>query len=398
MKQNKNFIVLLTSQSIANLGDIFYIVSLISVLYSLTGSATISAIVPFTITSAMFISSLLSPLFLGKYRMKALLFWSQVGKTLLLGLLVIFLLFFMQANNYWVIFLAVGGISLLDGLANPIMRAFLPHYVEDYQLVKANSIVETVNQLIQIGAWLFGGVLLLILSPNWLLFVVCGMFLAASMLTLLLENVNQEEKKEEGTLLTKFSEGWISIKTTPILRKIMLMDILETVAGAVWIAAIIYIYVEQALRQGEQWWGFINGAFFIGTLLGSVICIKYSSIADAYKHYFIGYGALISGFLTIIFGSIIFPMVALILSAGIGLFSQLKSIPQQTIIQRSVPVEKLVTVYTSLGTIGTGLFGIASLAIGITVDLIGIRSVFILSGVLLIIVGLVVFRNRRLFN
>lgn len=176
------------------------------------------------------------------------------------------------------------------------------------------------------------------------------------------------------------------------------MDILETIAGAVWIAAILYIYVETALHEGEQWWGFINGAFFIGLLVGSIICMKYSTVTDTYKQYFIGYGAFISGILTILFGSISFPLLAIIISVGIGLTSQLKNIPQQTIIQRSVPKEKLLTVYTSLGTVGTGLFGISSLAIGIAVDLVGVRIVFILSGVLLLLVSLVVLKNRRLFN
>ncbi|TQR12938.1 hypothetical protein [Psychrobacillus soli] len=53
MKVNKNFLFLLLGQSTANLGDVFYIVSTISILYKLTGSATISAFVPFTFTSAV---------------------------------------------------------------------------------------------------------------------------------------------------------------------------------------------------------------------------------------------------------------------------------------------------------------------------------------------------------
>lgn len=82
MKPNKNLVLLVTGQYIANLGDVFYIVGVISILYSLTGSAAISALVPFTITMSMFISSLLTPLLLGKYRLKTLLVWSQGLKTI----------------------------------------------------------------------------------------------------------------------------------------------------------------------------------------------------------------------------------------------------------------------------------------------------------------------------
>lgn len=396
MKSNKNFMLLVSGQSIANLGDVFYIVSVISILYSLTGSAAASAMVPFTITSAMFLSSLLTPLLLGKYRLKSLLVWTQGFKTLLLAGLLIFLYVFLNEFNYWIIYLIIGLIGFLDGCANPIMRTLLPYYVEDALLVKANSMVETLTQMIQIVAWLFGGLLLLTVSPLELIMIVSFLFLISSIALSLLQNVNHLGEKVTG-FWSQLTEGWRSIGSTPVLRKIIQMDILETIAGTVWIAAIVYVYVELVLVAGEQWWGFINGSFFIGFLVGSLYCLKYPHIVEKYKFYFICFGSLLSGVLTIVFGSISHPVIALFLSASIGLFSQVKNIPQQTVIQRSVSIEKLVTVYTSLGTVGSGIFGVSALAIGITADLVGIRAVFVISGLLLVIVALIVFLNKKLF-
>ncbi|MEK3977997.1 MFS transporter [Psychrobacillus sp. FSL K6-2836] len=396
MKSNKNFMLLVSGQSIANLGDVFYIVSVISILYSLTGSAAASAMVPFTITSAMFLSSLLTPLLLGKYRLKSLLVWTQGFKTLLLAGLLIFLYVFLNEFNYWIIYLIIGLIGFLDGCANPIMRTLLPYYVEDAILVKANSMVETLTQMIQIVAWLFGGLLLLTVSPLELIMIVSFLFLISSIALSLLQNVNHLGEKVTG-FWSQLTEGWRSIGSTPVLRKIIQMDILETIAGTVWIAAIVYVYVELVLVAGEQWWGFINGSFFIGFLVGSLYCLKYPHIVEKYKFYFICFGSLLSGVLTIVFGSISHPVIALFLSASIGLFSQVKNIPQQTVIQRSVSIEKLVTVYTSLGTVGSGIFGVSALAIGITADLVGIRAVFVISGLLLVIVALIVFLNKKLF-
>lgn len=396
MKSNKNFILLVSGQSIANLGDVFYIVSVISILYSITGSAAASAMVPFTITSAMFLSSLLTPLLLGKYRLKTLLVWTQGYKTVLLVALLIFVHVFLNESNYWNIYFIIGLIGFLDGCANPIMRTFLPYYVEDELLVKANSIVETLSQMIQIAAWLLGGLLLLAVSPFNLIMLVSFLFLISTITLSLLQHVKHVDEKE-ATFWSKLTEGWRSIGDTPVLRKIIQMDIIETIAGTVWIAAILYVYVEQVLVAGEQWWGYINGSFFIGFLVGSLYCFKYPQLVEKYKFYFIFFGALINGVLTIIFGSISHPAIALFLSACIGLFSQVKNIPQQTVIQRSVSIEKLVTVYTSLGTVGSGIFGVSALAIGITADQVGIRAVFVISGLLLVIVALIVFLNKKLF-
>ncbi len=81
----------------------------------------------------------------------------------------------------------------------------------------------------------------------------------------------------------------------------------------------------------------------------------------------------------------------------IGFFGQLKSIPQQTVIQTSVSREKLSSVYTSLGAVSTGMFGLASLAMGIAADLIGVRAVFVISAVFLGWASLLVFKHKPLF-
>ena len=112
---------------------------------------------------------------------------------------------------------------------------------------------------------------------------------------------------------------------------------------------------------------------------------------------FIIAGSFASFLVTILFSLNSVPIFALFLSLCIGLFGQIKSIPQQTVVQTSVPKEQLSTVYTSLGAITTGIFGVSSLLMGVLADLFGVRMVFVFSGILLLIVSMVVYRNRKLF-
>ena len=88
--------------------------------------------------------------------------------------------------------------------------------------------------------------------------------------------------------------------------------------------------------------------------------------------------------------------MALIFSFLVGVSGQIKNIPQQTVVQTSVPKAQLPTVFTTLGAIGTGTFGIASLLMGVLADAFGIRGVFILSGILLAIVSLIAYKGRVL--
>lgn len=396
MKLNRNFSLLLLGQSLANIGDVLYIVSVISTIFVLSGSAIAASFVPFTIASSMFISSLLTPLLVEKLNLKWLLAGSQIAKTILL-LILGFMLIGLTGDNYYFIFLIIGWIAFFDGCANPIRQTLTPYYVKPEHLIQANGISETITQVIQAGMWFVGTSLLIIMSSQQLIWLVGCLFLLASLLLCLLESVNNHETTELKGKFEKIKEGWKTLSNTPVLRRIAWIEFLETIAATVWIAAVLYVFVNDALNVDEKWWGFINGANFLGLILGSAYCIKYSSFVEKKIGTFIFVGSFLSFLFTILFSLNSMPMNSLLLSLCVGLFGQIKKIPQQTVIQTSVSKKQLSTVYTSLGAIGTGIFGVGSLVMGVLADLLGIRIVFVISGLLLAVVSTIAHKNKQLF-
>lgn len=393
---NRNFSLLLLGQSLANIGDVLYIVSVISTIFVLTGSAIAASFVPFTIASSMFISSLLTPLLVEKLNLKWLLAGSQIAKTILLFILGLMLIG-LTAANYYFIFLIIGWIAFFDGCANPIRQTLTPYYVKPEHLIQANGISETVTQVIQAGMWFVGSSLLIIVSSQQLIWLVGCLFIIASILLCLLESVSNHETTEIKGKLEKIKEGWKTLSNTPVLRRIAWIEFLETIAATVWIAAILYVFVSDALNVDEKWWGFINGANFLGLILGSAYCIKFFSFVEKKIGTFIFVGSFSSFLFTILFSLNSIPLISLLLSLCVGLFGQIKKIPQQTVIQTSVSKEQLSTVYTSLGAIGTGIFGVGSLVMGVLADFLGIRIVFVISGLLLAIVSIIAHKNKQLF-
>lgn len=382
-------------QTMANIGDVLYMVSIISVIFLLTESATAASFVPFTITTAMFISSLLTPLLIGKVNLKWLIAGSQISKTVILIMLGL-LLFGLTEANYYFIFLLIGVIAFLDGCAHPIMQTLIPHYVPADRLLRANGIIESVTQIIQAMMWFVGSMFLLIMSQQQLIWVVAILFAISSVLLCLLDQVYHKSSPTKKQF-EQVKAGWKTLVNTPVLKTIASMEIIETIASTVWIAAILYVFVSDALQVGESWWGYINGAFFIGLILGSLYCVKYASFIEKKLGSFIFIGSLVSCLITVLFSVNSMPSIALILSLGIGLFTQIKSVPLQTIIQTSVEKHRLATVYTSLGALGTGIFGIGSLLIGVLADLFGVRIVFIISACLLAIASIIVYQRKHLF-
>ncbi|MCH4827331.1 MFS transporter [Planococcus halocryophilus] len=394
MKMNRNYNLLLTGQSLANIGDVLYIVSIIYIIFELTGSATAAAFMPFTITSSMFISNSLTPLLMQRFNLKWLLAGSQMGKTILL----IGLAFFspqLSMANFYGLFLIISLVALLDGCANPVTQSLIPNYVKSEQLLKANGITETVTQLIQTAMWFVGSSLLIWLAANELVWLTAALFLVSSLLLSFLDTVDFTPSSNQGKW-KQISQGWKTVSTSPVLKRIVWMDVLETIAGTVWIAAILYVFVSDALFADEKWWGFINGTFFLGLIAGSLFCLRFSDWIEQKLSQFIFLGAISSSLVTIFFGLTSLPTLALFFSFLVGASSQIKNIPQQMVVQTSVPKAQLPTVFTTLGAIGTGTFGIASLLMGVLADAFGIRGVFILSGILLSIVSLIAYKGRIL--
>lgn len=336
MRFSRNYWRLTLGQSLANIGDVLYTISVISVVYRITDSAAVAAFVPFTVTISMFLSSMFTPLLIGKLQLNRLLTGSQLGKTLCLFGLALLLSTDMTSIDLQFLFIIIAMIALQDGCANPIKQTLIPYYVEEFLLLRANSVAESITQTIQIGTWYLGSMLLVIWSPTHVIWLVLALYSGSSMLMCLLDKVNHVEEQQE-QLWKAFTRGWKTIRNTPLLLRMAWIELLETLAGAVWIAAILFVYVEQVLQAQPYWWGYINSACFMGLVFGSLLCMKIAHNIEQHLSGFILAGAGMTTLFTFGFGLTSIPVLALILSTFIGLAEQIKNIPLQTVIQTSVP-------------------------------------------------------------
>lgn len=139
-------------QMLANLGDILYIVCLIKIIFDATGSVTYMSLVPFFNTTSALFSGLLAPLIISKYKLRAVLVYSQSGKTLLLFVLCLYLND-LTDNLLYFIYLLISVISFLDGWASPARNALIPSLVDERNLMKTNSLLSISDQIVQLIAW-----------------------------------------------------------------------------------------------------------------------------------------------------------------------------------------------------------------------------------------------------
>ncbi len=397
MKNNLSFLYLIIGQSLANAGDVFYIVALISLVYSLTDSTFFVSLVPLINTLSAFVSGIIAPLLIDKHPLKRILVFSQFWKTVFLFLLIIYTIYFLRVNNIYILFLMIGIISFLDGWANPSRNSMIPRLVEEDHLVKANSLVTITDQTIRLGGWAVGGIILSLLNSKWVFWITFIFYIISTLFMSLIRDRKQKDLSDSHlpkTLKDSLIEGWNLIIKSKNLRIIHLIILFEAMASTVWLSAVLYVFIQKRLEVGVHWWGYLNTSLFVGILLAGFIGYKWSWINKQLIPTIL-IGSFMVFLTTLLFGLNNLPWLALILIGLNGLFDQLKVISIQTILQSTVGDRLLPKIYTAQNALITLVFGLATAAVGVIADIFNILLTFMIASLLLIISFVILFATRN---
>lgn len=381
--KNQSFRFLWIGQSMANLGDVFYIVGIISLLYTLTESPFALALVPFINMFGRFISGIIAPWLINRFPLKTLLVNSQASKTILLVVLSL-LLISETTTNLFIILTFVGCIAFLDGWAAPASHAMLPRLVPKEQLVKANSFFSIVSETMNLGGWALGGVVVALTSGQFVIIGTVGLYIFATMIMFGIDDPTPFQKNEiKGKWGSELTQGWQIVWRNPLFRSLHVIIIFEAIANVVWIASILYIFVIEVLGQTEAWWGYINTAFFLGMIIGGIICTRFIIVVENNLKRLLILLSFGISLVTLLFGVTTIPWISILLVILNGIIQQLKGIVSETMLQKSATTDELPKIYAVQSALISLLFGISSISFGAIAELWNVRITFVLAATLL---------------
>ncbi|MBE3569535.1 MAG: MFS transporter [Bacillales bacterium] len=381
MKHNQSFRLLWISQSIANLGDSFYILAIVTFIYNRTGSAAFAGLFPILRVCAQAIGGLAAPLLMDRLRLDTLLWMSEMGQTICFGLM--FALYF-SFPSQWLIptfLFLVFIISILHGWATPARNALVPRLVSPQFLVKANSLLSTSDQIVLLIGWSLGGILVAGLGVIQVIGMTAMMMFFSTLTLFFVKDPStivpshQVRQKQ----WDRMKEGWITIWRNPILRTLSFMEIISGLGESIWAGSIILVFVKEILHKDENWWGFINASNFAGTILGGLLIWKLSNKMEKRMMSSMLIGSFSIGVFTMAFAFSSNPWFALGMALIIGPPYQLRNIAQRTLLQFYTPEELLPKVLAAFGTIIFVTFGFSVLLMGWMADHWGVRFVYILT-------------------
>lgn len=334
------------SKSLLMLSDILFLMIITLVIYQDTQSVAYAAVFPLIRTLCQLLAGLISPVLTAHFQADRLLKWVPLFRIAMLVMFTTQFHFFQQ-HLVW-LFSAFILISITGGFISPLLQAIMPILVPANQLVKANSTASVFYQSVQIAGYSFTGMLVLLIGPFYLMWASCFMIVLSYLFILpVLSLLKQEDTVQKADTMNRFKDGWKMIWTNKTVRTLTFMDVCENIAGALWVGPVTLAFVTLVLKQGEEWWGFINAAYYIGAIIGGLLAAWLSRFIQKQLLLFMAAGSFIYAVLTILFSLNSLPWLALLLCILMGPAYQIRDVSQQTILQTETPVHDLSKVYSA---------------------------------------------------
>lgn len=407
----RSFYYLWTTQTAANAADVLYIMALTVLVLDRTDSLVSAALMPLMRSSAQMVSGFIAPLLINRIKLPSLLLISQTGQFLLFVLLALYLQLNSAAASLTLVFALVFVMSFLDGWSVPARNALVPRLVtREEGLLQANGLISVSDQVVQFAGWGLSGLLVAFLGPSPALLLTAAIYGLAAAFTLGVREpaeasvqiqgqpADSEPAPSSASKWKTLTEGWQVIWRMPRLRMLTFMDIIDMLGGSVWVGAFTLAFVQVALKQGEEWWGFINAAYFAGTVGGGLLVLSaVRLIGDRYL------GAMLTGMagyglLTMVYALTTQPYIALVLVLLMGPFAEMSVINRRTLIQRSTSRQMLPKVLSAQASLLHLVFCISLLVMAGLAERFGIVNLYLLAAVLTSLAFCVGLLGRRAFR
>ena len=386
--QNRDFLALWSSQLVSKIGDNFAVVAalvLINDVARASGFALIAVGVAVTLPQLF---ALASGVLIDRFSRKAVMIVTDILRAgvILLALLV------QEPGHLWLLYLVAFGVMGLGALYVPARNASVPNMVPEEHLLTANALIQA-TELVSLIVGSSLATLIISLTSTGTAFVVDAVTFALSGVILIPAHIPQGKlpvsmaapRGEFRRFWASFVEGVHYIGSNRYLLQLMAITTVATLglSATVLLAAF---YFNRLFGLETALLGLLQAMEGIGMAIGALLISAYASWARSRQivsvtMIVLGVGILIVGvtkdYWLVLVGALIVGLC--VVSARTTLAAMTQALVPD--VQRGRVESAMVTVI-GLGTMG------ALIMAGILGDLLGPESVFIVTGIVVLIAGI----------
>ncbi|WP_181444493.1 MFS transporter [Bacillus sp. 03113] len=314
----------------------------------------------------------------------AIMFFSNFIRSILLGIMIIFLI--LNQLNIWILTFFALCFGVLDAFFWPANQSIVPSIANKNQLTLANSFLQFTNRTTSITGPLIAGWLIAVSSFKWVFVAIALLLITGGMLMNLLKlPINSNSNS---TILKDLKDGFDYVFTSPFLIGAMIISILTNfvLAGPATLAAPIM--TNEILDGNALDLSYLEGSISGGMLIGTILVAFWN---PRNKRGFISIIRLIFlGLSLVSLSQSITMWQAILCFTIVGMTITIGDIPLQTLIQERTHPDKLGRVSGLLGTASMGLVPISYALTSTLLSLnITISTLLLYSGILLILFSII---------
>lgn len=312
---------------------------------------------------------------------KKLMYIVNVINGLLIGVL-LFLVYNDYLNLYFIYVISFV-MTVLDLFLSPAKQSILPILISEDDLLKANSLLTGVNQVLRIVLPIFSGLVSFLLNLEIIFIADAISYILASFCIYKIYYKNKEIKKVEHlnirNVLKELKLGLKYIIESKAILLILIISIMLNVISAP-ISNLTILFVQDVLKLGIKFFGILEGTLSAGFIMGSLVLnyISDKKVNDLYT-IIVGCILLTLGMLSFSFSTLL--PITLLSYFVIGISMCIINVAAMTIKQKFIPKEIMGRV---LGIMDVIVMLFMSLSVGLTgilADYMGVRYIFIFSAI-----------------
>ncbi|MBE6047306.1 MAG: MFS transporter [Clostridium sp.] len=318
------------------------------------------------------------------------------------GFLILSLLFFVYIDNLSIYYIyAISFLmTTLDLFFSPAKYSMIPILVQEEDLLGANSLLTSVNEVLRVVLPVFSGMISSLFNLK-IVFTVDSIsyFLAAICIYKIYyveNNIKKASHSSVREILKELKLGFNYIIESKVIILVLLISIILNIVTAP-VSTLSVLFIQDILGLDVKFFGILEAALSIGFIIGTAIlnCISKKKFNDIH--------IIIIGCVLLCIGMSAFSMskvfqITLVSYLVIGIAMCITSVAAMTIKQKAIPQELMGRV---LGISDVIVMFFMSMSVGVTgilADYIGLRYIFMLSGlsVILLIALITIYKKKLL--
>jgi len=401
---NKNFFLLWQGQLVSQLGDQAFIIAMNFWIKHETGSASLVGMIMMLSTLPSVILGPFAGTFADWHSRKKIIVISDLLNGLAVISMGIAIYYNAMETKYLLIMLFIIStfVAIINSFFRPAITASIPELVSKDKLEAANSMNESTLQLASFIGQGGGGLLYKMFGPA-LLFIGDGITYLFSSFSESFINIPQKiERKKHDSIkelinhfISDMKGGFQYIYKRKGMRNLFLIAAVLNFF-LMPIIVLLPFFVEDFLKKGADWYGYIMGAFGAGALLGYFL-VSIIKMSPKIRSLSIVFLIVINSSIVALLGLVRNPIIALLMMFIAGIMNGFININIMTAIQVSTDNNIRGRVFGLLQTMSMGITPISMGLSGVVADLLNqnIPLVYIVSGGIATILSFLVGLNKN---